>query len=86
VVVFGAGSEVAEAGVHNLEVLLELLDLSADAAEQHVLLGEDGAELAQEDLQDALGGAHHGSLHGCLGKSSGRGVLGSSFGCALYIG
>ena len=47
-----------------LEVLLELLDLPADATEQHVPLGEDGAQLAQEDLQDALGGAHHGSLHG----------------------
>lgn len=66
-VVITAGSEVAKAGVHALEVVLELLDLLPNAAENCVLLGKDGAKLTEKDPQNALGGADHGSLHGsCL--------------------
>jgi len=83
VVVIAASGEATEAGVHALEVVLGLLDLPADAAEQHVLLGEDGAELAQEDPQDALRGAHHGGLHDERGDALlvAGSVISPSFGC-----
>jgi len=56
--------EVADAGVHALGLVLELLDLVARAAEERTLFGEDVGELAKEYPHGAFGGAHRDGFHG----------------------
>jgi hypothetical protein len=59
--------EVAEEGLHGAELIGDVLQVTVDASDQSVLLGEEAPELAQVGLHRGLGGAHH-QIHGgaCL--------------------
>ena len=54
-VVVAESGNVAEAGGHALELVLELLDLVAHAPQQRVLLGDQVPELPQEHPHGAMG-------------------------------
>ncbi|KAG2558657.1 hypothetical protein PVAP13_8NG284002 [Panicum virgatum] len=55
-------AELAEEGVHAGELVVHVLDLTADATDERVLLGEEAAEFAKQRSHGALRGAH-GELH-----------------------
>jgi hypothetical protein len=55
-------AELAEEGLHAGELVVRVLDLAGDTADELVLLGEEAAEFAKQRSHGALGGAH-GELH-----------------------
>lgn len=63
VVAAGAG-EVAEERLHAGELVVDELDVAADAADQGVLLREEAAELVQEGFEGRRR-RPDGELHGC---------------------
>ncbi|KAF2911600.1 hypothetical protein DAI22_11g192400 [Oryza sativa Japonica Group] len=61
-VVAGGVAEVEEEGVHAGQLVLDVLDLAANAADERVLLGQEAAELSQQRPHGAVRGAY-GELH-----------------------
>ncbi|KAF0924789.1 hypothetical protein E2562_014896 [Oryza meyeriana var. granulata] len=58
------GAELAEERLHAGELVVNVVEVALDAADEGVLLCEEAAELAQQGLHCRLRGAHHQFLGG----------------------